>query len=81
MIPTGSTDRRLHTRDGMGVTISLRDNTKPLEIMIGGGPPVAPDLLEAGEAIAFDRRHGHREPEGDWRRTLFFSHGKEPTRT
>ena len=81
MIPTGSTDRRLHTRDGMGVTISVRDNTKPLEIMIGGGPPVAPDLLEAGEAIAFDRRHGHREPEGDWRRTLFFSHGKEPTRT
>ena len=78
MITSGSTERRLHTREGMGVTISLRDNTKPLEIMISGGPPAAPDLLEAGEAIAFDRRHAHREPEGDWRRTLFFSHGKEP---
>ena len=74
MITSGSTERRLHTREGMGVTISLRDNTKPLEIRISGGPPAAPDLLEAGEAIAF----AHREPEGDWRRTLFFSHGKEP---
>jgi hypothetical protein len=73
MVASGGSERRLHTREGIGVTISLRDETKPLEIMIGNGPPVAPDLLEAGEALAFDRRNAHREPEGDFRRTLYFT--------
>ena len=71
MIAAGSSDRRLHTREGVGITISLHDETKPLEI---GGPNAAPDLLDQGEAIFFDRRQAHREPEGDFRRTLFFSH-------
>jgi len=75
MIAAGSSDRRLHTREGVGITISLHNQTKPLEIMISGGPNVAPDLLDRGEAICFDRRQAHREPEGDFRRTLFFSHG------
>ena len=70
MIAAGSSDRRLHTRPGVGITISLHDETKPLEI---GGPNAAPDLLDQGEAIFFDRRQAHREPEGDFRRTLFFS--------
>jgi len=75
MIAAGSNDRRLHTREGLGITISLHAETKPLEIMIRGGPNAAPDLLDQGEAILFDRRQAHREPEGDFRRTLFFSHG------
>ena len=75
MIKAGVADRRLHTQDGVGISISIRDDTKPIEIKFGGGLIVAPDLLEAGEAVAFDRRHAHREPVGDFRRTLFFAHG------
>ena len=74
MIATGSPRRRLHTREGIGVYISLHEGTKPLEILIEGRePPGVPDLLSAGEAVAFDRRNAHRDPEGDWQRTLCFS--------
>ena len=75
MIKVDAADRRLYTQDGLGISISVRDDTKPIEIRFGGGLTVAPDLLEAGEALVFDRRQAHREPTGDFRRTLFFTHG------
>lgn len=73
MIASGGPDRRLHTKEGTAITVALHDQTPPLEIMIRGGPPAAPDPLDAGEAIAYDRRVPHREPLGDFRRTLCFT--------
>ena len=72
MVNSGGADRRLFTRDGVGVTVSLYDDTESLEMMAEDGALYVPDSLEAGEALAFDRRMAHREPMGDYRRIITF---------
>ena len=72
---SGGSERCFHTRKGLGVSINLHDDTPALQIVVGTAPLATTDLLAAGRAQAYDRSLAHREPDVDFRRTLFFKAG------
>ena len=52
--------------------IALRDGTPGVEFLGPRNAVVATSAMGAGDALLYDTRAWHREPVGDWQRTVDF---------